>query len=98
MGCFFPVNTSLLYTIIHFIFTIPWNLVLITIGALIFSIGVKSIVVSKGFITGGIAGVGLLVYYFSEILSPGIWYLIINIPLFILGWTLVSRRFFLYSI
>jgi uncharacterized membrane-anchored protein YitT (DUF2179 family) len=82
----------------QFIFTIPWNLVLITTGALIFSIGVKSIVVPKGFITGGIAGAGLLAYYYSDIFSPGIWYLIINIPLFIVGWTLVSRRFFLYSV
>jgi uncharacterized membrane-anchored protein YitT (DUF2179 family) len=81
-----------------FIFTIPWNLVLITTGALIFSIGVKSIVVPKGFITGGIAGAGLLAYYYSDIFSPGIWYLIINMPLFIVGLTLVSRRFFLYSL
>jgi uncharacterized membrane-anchored protein YitT (DUF2179 family) len=77
---------------------IPWNLLLITMGAWIFSFGVKAIVVPQGFITGGIAGVGLLSYYFSEILSPGIWYFIINIPLFIIGWALVSRRFFLYSI
>ena len=81
-----------------FIYSIPWNLVLITIGALIFSIGVKAIVVPKGFITGGISGVGLFAYYFSGLFSPGIWYLIINLPLFIVGWTLVSRRFFLYSI
>ena len=55
-----------------FIFTIPWNLILITTGALIFSIGVKAIVVPKGFITGGISGVGLIAYYFSGIFSPGI--------------------------
>ena len=80
------------------IFSISRNLLLITIGALIFSIGVKAIVVPKGFITGGIAGVGLLAFYFSKLFSPGIWYLIINIPLFLIGLALVSRRFFLYSI
>jgi uncharacterized membrane-anchored protein YitT (DUF2179 family) len=79
------------------IYSILWSLLLITIGALIFSIGVKAIVVPKGFITGGISGVGLLVYYFSKIFSPGVWYFIINIPLFIIGWAMVSRRFFLYS-
>ena len=82
----------------HIVLTVPWNLLLITTGALIFSIGVKAIVVPKGFITGGIAGVGLLAYYFSKTFSPGIWYLIINIPLFLIGWALVSRRFLLYSI
>ena len=80
------------------IYSISWNLLLITTGALIFSIGVKAIVVPKGFITGGIAGVSLLAYYFSEIFSPGVWYFIINIPLFIVGLVMVSRRFFLYSI
>lgn len=79
------------------ILSIAWNLLLITIGALVFSIGFKAIVVPKGLITGGISGVGLLGYYFSEMFSPGIWYFIINVPLFIIGWTLVSRRFFLYS-
>ena len=74
----------------QFVYSISFNLLLITIGALIFSIGVKAIVVPKGFITGGIAGVSLLAYYFSEIFSPGIWYLFINIPLFIIGWALVS--------
>lgn len=82
----------------RFVFSISFNLLLITIGALIFSIGVKAIVVPKGFITGGIAGVSLLSYYYSDIFSPGIWYLIINVPLFIIGWALVSRRFFLYSV
>ena len=83
---------------IKIILSISWNLLLITAGALIFSIGVKAIVVPKGFITGGITGVGLLAYYFSEIFSPGIWYLIMNVPLFIIGWALVSRRFFIYSV
>lgn len=31
-------------------------------------------------------------------LSPGIWYALLNIPLCILGWIFVSRRFVLYSI
>jgi len=81
----------------QYIFSIAWNLLLITIGALVFSIGVKAIVVPQGFITGGISGVGLLAFYFSDILSPGVWYFMINIPLFAIGWALVSRRFFLYS-
>lgn len=75
-----------------------WNLFLLTIGSLIFSIGVNAIVIPQGFITGGISGVCLLIYYIADILSPGIWYFIINIPLFILGWVFVSRRFFFYSL
>ena len=81
-----------------YISAISWNLFLISVGALVFSIGVKAVVVPMGFITGGITGVGLLCYYHTGALSPGVWYFIINIPLFLIGWAMVSRRFFLYSI
>jgi uncharacterized membrane-anchored protein YitT (DUF2179 family) len=78
--------------------SVSWNLLLITVGSLLYGIGVKAIVVPQNFITGGITGVSLLCYYTTNILSPGIWYFIINTPLFLLGWKLVSRRFFLYSL
>ncbi len=78
--------------------SISWNLFLLTAGSLVFSVGVKALVIPSGFITGGITGVGLLCYYYYNILTPGILYFAINIPLFIIGWKLVSRRFFLYSI
>lgn len=78
--------------------SISWNLLLITVGSLLYGIGVKAIVVPQNFITGGITGVSLLCFYATNILSPGIWYFIINTPLFLLGWKLVSRRFFLYSL
>ncbi len=78
--------------------SISWNLLLITVGSLLYSIGVKAIVVPQNFITGGITGISLLFYYLTNFLSPGIWYFIINTPLFLIGWKLVSRRFFLYSL
>jgi uncharacterized membrane-anchored protein YitT (DUF2179 family) len=81
-----------------FIYPIPWNIFLITLGSIIFSIGIKAIVIPHGFITGGSSGLGLLLYYFFNILSPGVWYLVINVPIFIVGWLFVSRRFFFYSI
>ncbi len=31
-------------------------------------------------------------------MSPGIWYFLLNIPLFIIGWIFLSRRYFLYSL
>ncbi len=83
---------------IKFLYPIPWNVFLITLGSIICSIGVKAIVIPHGFITGGASGIGLLLYYFFKSLSPGIWYIIINIPIFIFGWLFVSRRFFFYSI
>ncbi|MFH1155620.1 MAG: YitT family protein [Pseudomonadota bacterium] len=69
-----------------------------SMGAIIFSVGLNAIVIPHGFITGGISGVGLLIYYMLHILSPGVWYLVINIPLFLFGWIFISRRFFFYSL
>ncbi len=78
--------------------TIPWNLFLIFTGALVFAVGVKAVALPHEFISGGMSGLSLLVYYGTKWLSPGIWYFIINVPIFLVGWVFISRRFFLYSI
>ncbi|MDL2268723.1 YitT family protein, partial [Desulfosarcina sp. OttesenSCG-928-G17] len=75
-----------------------WNLLLISLGATVFAVGVKAIAIPHEFVTGGISGVTLLIYYTTGLLSPGLWYLIINIPIFLVGWIYLSRRFFLYSL
>jgi len=78
--------------------SVLWNLLLITIGSIIFGIGLKSIAIPHGFITGGISGLTLLFFYVSGWLSPGLWYMTVNIPIFLIGWIYVSRRFFFYSL
>jgi len=75
-----------------------WNMTLLLVGSVIFSIGLNGIVIPQGFITGGVSGVCLLIYYMTDKLSPGLWYFIINIPLFVMGWLFISRRFFFYSL
>ena len=82
----------------RFISSVLWNLLLISAGSLIFGIGLKSIAIPQGFITGGISGLTLLFYYVSGLLSPGLWYLLVNIPIFLMGWVHISRRFFFYSL
>ncbi|MGD8962769.1 MAG: YitT family protein, partial [Desulfobacterales bacterium] len=79
-------------------YSVGWNLVLITVGGVILSIGIKALAIPNGFISGGFSGLSLLIYYIFGGLSPGIWYLVLNIPLFIAGWLILSRRFFFYSL
>lgn len=79
-------------------FSVPWNLFSLTIGAIIFVAGINGIVVHQAFIPGGLYGICLFIFYKTEMLSPGILYLLFNIPFFILGWLLISRRFVLYTI
>lgn len=81
-----------------FIYSIGWNLILVTFGGVILSIGIKSIAIPNGFISGGFSGFSLLIYHIFGGLSPGIWYFVLNIPLFIAGWLILSRRFFFYSL
>ncbi|MCP3922895.1 MAG: YitT family protein [Desulfobacterales bacterium] len=81
-----------------FIYNIPWNLFVITLGCLMLAIGINSVVIPHGLVTGGFSGVGVLLFYSTGILTPGIWFLICNIPVFILGWIFVSKRFLLYSL
>jgi len=80
------------------VFSIAWNLILLTAGAVVLAIGIKAIAIPNGFITGGVSGLSLLIYYVFGGLSPGTWYFVLNIPLFIVGWIFLSRRFFFYSL
>ncbi len=79
-------------------YSVPWNLFLITLGNIIVSIGLKSIIIPHGMITGGFSGLGILLLYYTGTLTPGIWYLILNVPVFIIGWKFISKRFLYYSL
>ena len=75
-----------------------WDLFLLTLGALVYAVGAEAILVHHNFIIGGIYGTALLIFYKTNLLSPAIWYLLLNLPLFIVGWIFLSRRFFFYSV
>jgi uncharacterized membrane-anchored protein YitT (DUF2179 family) len=78
--------------------SIAWNLLLLTVGSLFFSIGATAIAARHGFLTGGLFGTGLLVWYATDVFSPAVWYLVFNVPMFVLSWLHVGRSFFLYSL
>ncbi|MFN2266994.1 MAG: YitT family protein [Desulfonatronovibrio sp.] len=78
-------------------YTVWWNILLITIGSVVLSIGLKGIAIHHNFIPGGVFGLSLLFYYVTPIISAGVLYFILNIPLFVLSWLYVSKRFFYYS-
>ena len=78
--------------------TILWNLSLITGGCILCAVAIKGILIPKEFLAGGITGLSLLIYYVLPSLPVGVIYFILNIPLFIIGWLFVGRRFLLYSI
>ncbi len=79
-------------------FGVPWNLFLLTLGSWLIAFSVKAIAVPHGLLTGGMSGFALLVYYIVGGLTPGEWYFLLNVPVFVLGWVFISRRFFFYSL
>jgi uncharacterized membrane-anchored protein YitT (DUF2179 family) len=75
-----------------------WNLGLIAVGSCVCAVALNGILIPNGFVSGGVAGLSLIVHHVVPDLPVSILYLIFNIPLFALGWKYVGRRFFLYSI
>ena len=78
-----------------FVYSIFWNCGLIAIGSLIQAIALKSIAIPHQFVPGGLFGVGSLIYYKTGWLNPGVFYVLLNVPMFVLGY--ISRRFLWYS-
>ena len=75
-----------------------WNLLLISAGSVICAAAIKGILVPKQFLAGGVTGLALLVHYVFTSLPIGLIYFLLNIPLFVIGWMFVGRRFFWYSL
>jgi uncharacterized membrane-anchored protein YitT (DUF2179 family) len=75
-----------------------WNLGLITLGSVLCAVAINGILIPHEFFSGGFTGVALVIHYLVPSLSVGVLYFILNIPLYVLGWMFVGRRFFLYSI
>ena len=75
-----------------------WNLFLIACGSLISAVAVNGMLIPQQFFGAGFTGVAIIIHYLFSPLPMGVLYLLLNIPVFVLGWVYVGRRFFYYSI
>lgn len=73
------------------------NILFIAIGALIFSFGINYFTIANHLSEGGFTGISLVLNYIFG-WSPSIVILILNIPLFIVGWIKLGRNSIIYSI
>ncbi|MFH1058524.1 MAG: YitT family protein, partial [Pseudomonadota bacterium] len=74
------------------------SLALLIAGSLLAAVAVNGILLPRGFLSGGFTGLSLLVHYLQPAWPVGALYLLLNLPLYALGWRRVGRRFFLWSI
>lgn len=75
-----------------------FNFGLIISGSVIFVIGMNSILVPQKLLSGGLIGTALILHYLIPSVDIGMVYFVSNIPLLLLGWFHVSRRFMIYTI
>lgn len=68
------------------------DIVLLIIGAFIYSIGTHAFVVPANIAPGGASGLALMVNYLFG-LPVGVMTLVLNVPLLVLAWFYLSRRF-----
>lgn len=73
------------------------NVVFILIGAAIMSFGLVHFNMQNKLAEGGITGITLLFYFLFK-WDPSYTNLILNIPLFIIGWKLLGKNSFFYTI
>lgn len=81
-----------------YVYSVPWNLLLITGGSLLFSLAIKGIADPHGFVPAGLFGVSILIDRLVGAPGAGLWYLLFNLPLFAVAWLFIGRRFLLYSL
>ncbi|AGW14724.1 hypothetical protein DGI_3002 [Megalodesulfovibrio gigas DSM 1382 = ATCC 19364] len=74
------------------------NLLLLALGAVLYAAGFNGFALPHTMLAGGISGLSMLLYYVLGVPDPAVWYALLNVPLYVLGWIGVSRRFFWYSL
>ncbi|MBD8004837.1 YitT family protein [Bacillus norwichensis] len=73
------------------------NILLILLGAAIFAFGLVHFNMQNNLAEGGFTGITLLLYFLFQI-DPSYSNLVLNIPLFVIGWKLLGKKSFLYTV
>jgi uncharacterized membrane-anchored protein YitT (DUF2179 family) len=73
------------------------NILMIIVGSAIFAFGLNYFNIANQLVEGGFTGVTLLLKYLFDF-SPALTNLLLNIPLFFIGWKVLGRNAFIYTI
>ncbi len=78
--------------------TLAWNVFLLTLGSAVYIIGYNGIAAHHDFVPGGLYGLAVVGNSILPKLPLSLWYVLLNLPLFVLAWKGVSRRFFFLNL
>ncbi len=73
------------------------NILFIMVGAALYSFGLVNFNMENELGEGGLTGVTLILYFVFN-LDPALMNIILNIPMFLIGWKVLGRRSFIYTI
>jgi len=69
----------------------------IAVGSAILALGIQAVLVPAHLLTGGVTGLAVILNFITH-LDIALWYIGLNIPIFIAGYRYISRRFIIYSL
>ncbi|SKA79004.1 Uncharacterized membrane-anchored protein YitT, contains DUF161 and DUF2179 domains [Clostridium sp. USBA 49] len=72
------------------------RILMVSLGSLIYALAINIFIAPHKLLSGGIAGISLLVQYITKVPS-GYWVFILNIPIFILGLKKIDKDFVFFS-
>lgn len=72
------------------------RVLIIVLGSLIYSIGVNTFIIPHKLLSGGVAGIAIILQYITKFPS-GYWVILINIPIFLIGIRIIDKKFGAYS-
>lgn len=73
------------------------NILVILLGTAIFSFGLVHFNMENNLAEGGFTGITLLLYFLFKV-NPSVSNLVLNIPIFWIGWKILGRTAFIYTI
>ncbi len=83
----------------HPLLSVVWNLLLLSAGSVLVAVAVNGLLIPHRFLAGGFTGLALILHYlFPWLPSVSVLYLLLNVPVFVMGWRMIGRRFLLYSL
>ncbi len=69
----------------------------ILLGAFIIALAIQLVLVPVHMLTGGVSGIAIILKFLTGV-DIWVWYIGLNIPIFIVGYKFISKRFALYSL
>ncbi len=75
------------------VWDIIWDIVIITLGSICYSVGIVCFLEPNHISPGGVSGIATIIHYLAETLPTGMLIIVLNIPLFVLGFIFIGMKF-----